>query len=453
MTSRSYRSLPGFVRPWLRASLLGSLALGGPLLATSAHAADTGSISIIGLSLEDGELKARIHWNGSKKTLPEKVELVAVDGEDKATASLELSPEPGKVSEVKIEGAVREPWETGWAQTLIVRNPDGKELVRQNYDVSLDCVDAKLCDLKVAPAAGSDRHVLRVSSELDQTLVAIEQKHEGKEYDLVETVAGQNPSLRGEALAHSLALVKAPASEGCNCQWVSSVNRAGSRPVNPGPEHTLNPFPLRQTQAGQYRQTADGSVQVNLRLSCQTLSSVRFQPVGIRKGGAVRDLLMPVPALNTCVGRCTPSFDHYGRIRSKIVTTNSGAYPNLPLASGTETGRYHLGNVLSPLAEETIGQLYSGVNEFDTPGQQLGAASGLGVVTMAGEAWISYNGNPLDPRPTATVTNGYYVGVLGTAMCPVGVLFPPARLWDVATTAAPSDFDFLNNEVRARLGL
>ncbi|CAM4220103.1 hypothetical protein G4177_32090 [Corallococcus sp. ZKHCc1 1396] len=450
MTSRRLRSLPSLVRHWIRAPLLGSLALGGPLLATSAHAVelDDGTPSIVGVAMEDGELMARIHWAGSEKTLPERVTLVAYDGQGNDTARLELSPEPGKVSEVRIAGAVREPWETGWAQKLVLRGPDGKELARQHYDVSLDCVDAKVCDLKVSPGVAAGPEVLHVSSALDATLVTLEKEYEGKAYDLVEAVTRRSPALRGEALAHSMALVRAPYEGACNCQWVTSVTRQGTQPVNPGPEHALTATPLRPTQPGSYRRTAQGSVQVSLRLNCQAPSLIRFQAVGVRQGSLVRDLLMPVPTLNTCVGRCSASYDHFGRISAQT-TVNPSPTPNqIMIATATETGLYHLGNFPTVLLNENS----FGNDSFDESVGASGVSTGFGAIQMSGEAWISNNGTP--PTPTAAVRNGYAVGVRGSAVCPGGgMLFPIGRVWDVATTQGAAHQNSLLEQLWGFLGL
>jgi hypothetical protein len=44
-------------------------------------------------------------------------------------AAQEVNPEPGMVSEVKLFGALRTPWETGWARWLTLTDDQGQVLV------------------------------------------------------------------------------------------------------------------------------------------------------------------------------------------------------------------------------------------------------------------------------------------------------------------------------------
>lgn len=429
------RSPRAFAPTWLRSLTRSSFALGGLLMAAPALAAEAreAPATIVDVSMRDGELTARIRWSAESKSLPEEVEVLSYDGTDTLTAGERVAPKAGEELEVRLSGAVQEPWETGWAQRLVVREAKGRELASQPYDVSLACEDEKTCQLTAAPGISASREVVHVSTALRKTLASIEKELGTKQFDLVREVAQREPSLFGEALSYAQGLVKYSPAEGCDCVWETSFSRTNTSGTTLGAAHELYSRPLRN-RASNARLSAQGTSRVTLSLRCGTLSSPRLQPVGIRQSdGRVRSVLLPQPVYSTCVGPCSGRFNHYGRITGSVEAYSSG-----PLLNGTaqEQSTYHLGDALSPVVEKSI--FAPTHDSFDEPSVVNNVGSGTSYVQTSGEAFHAFGGNTPDSTqwPYGHVRNGYAMAVQGSVVCPIpsGTLYPIGRAWDTATT-------------------
>ncbi|WP_147452349.1 hypothetical protein, partial [Corallococcus sp. CA041A] len=315
---------------WRRALTLSSFAVGCLFVAAPVHAAETREMpaTIVNVSMQDGELTARIRWSAESKSLPGEVEVLSYDGTEKLTAGERLSPKAGEEVEVKLSGAVQEPWETGWAQRLVVREAQGRELASQPYDVSLACEDEKTCQLTAAPGISASREVLHVSNALQKTLGAIEKEMGTKQFDLVREVARREPSLYGEALSYAHGLIKIGPAEGCQCSWEASYSRTNSSGTSLGAAHNLYSRPLSQNKPSNARLTTQGSSRVTLTLHCTSLASILTQEFGIRQpGGLVKPVRMLQPVYSTCAGTCSGRFSHFGRITGKTTAQSTTPFP------------------------------------------------------------------------------------------------------------------------------
>ncbi|NOK19982.1 hypothetical protein [Corallococcus carmarthensis] len=433
------RSLRSLAPSWLRPLTLSSFALGGLLVATPAHAAEASEApaTLLDVSMQDGELTARIRWSAEPEDLPEEVEVLSYDGTDTLTAGERVTPKAGEETEVKLSGAVQEPWETGWAQRLVVREAKGRELTRQPYDVSLACEDEKTCELTAAPGISASREVLHVSNALQETLAVIEKEQDGKAFDLVHEVARRDPSLFGEALTHAQGLVKYGAAEGCGCTWEASYARSNTQGTGLGAAHDVFARPLATNRPSKTRLTAQGTSQMTLSLRCASLDWPRLQLVGIKQpGGVVKPVLLPQPVYSTCAGTCSGRFTHFARITGAVsaVSTNN---PFLD-GSATEQSKYHLGNGLSPLLNWT--ESAPNDNTFIQATTAYNVGSGSGFVQTSGEASYNYNGNSSMGVPRGRAQGGYLMAVQGTVACPGGGLYPIGRAWDIATTMGNETF-------------
>ncbi|MBN8230575.1 hypothetical protein JYK02_23965 [Corallococcus macrosporus] len=440
---------------WLRALTLSSFAMGGLLVAAPAHAAesDEAPATIVDVSMQDGELTARIRWSAEAKALPEEVEVLSYDGTDKPTAGERLSPKAGEETEVKLTGAVQEPWETGWAQRLVVREANkGQELASQPYDVSLACEDEKTCQLTAAPGISASREVLHVSDALQQTLATLEKELGEKEFDLVREVARREPALYGEVLSYAQGLVRYGPATGCRCSWETSHARSNTQGTGLGAAHDLNARPLSVTRPSNARLSTQGSSRVTLNLRCQSLGSILHEHIGIRQpGGVVKPVLMPQPVYSTCAGTCSGRFSHFGRItgRATAQSTPASSQPTILNGTAKEQSKYHLGNSLSPLLNQTV--FAPTDNSFDVSNTVSNSISGSGYVQTSGQAFYAYNGDPLTWQPRGRAQGGYAIAVQGIAVCPGGGLNPIGRAWDTATTMGNQSS--LTNSINAFFGL
>lgn len=427
------RPLRSLAPSWLRALTLSSFAMGGLLVAAPAHADEAREVpaTILDVSMVDGELTARIRWSAEAKSLPEEVEVLSYDGKDSITAGERLAPKAGEVSEVKLSGAVQEPWETGWAQRLVVRAAKGRELASQPYDVSLACEDEKSCELKAAPGVSASREVVHLSTRLRDTLAVVEKEQGAKGFDLVREVARRDPSLLGEAMTYAQGLVRVTPAEGCNCTWDTTFERSNSAGTALGAALNAHALSLGHV-ASNRRVSVQGTSRVTLTLRCATLSTSLQQSVGIKQpGGLVKSVLLPKPVYSTCAGKCSGLFNHFGRITGLATAYDTGSAA--PLLNGTAMvqGRYHLGNAQLPLLNELR---YAPANQFfDVRTYPTNMGGGTGWVQTAGEGFYAFNGSD-DPRPFGRAQSGYAIAVQGNAVCPGGVLNPIGRVWDTEST-------------------
>ncbi|RKG76484.1 hypothetical protein D7W79_17695 [Corallococcus exercitus] len=338
-----HRRSPRVLAPsWLRSLTLSSFAVGGLFVAAPAHAAETSEApaTIVDVSMQDGELTARIRWSAESKDLPEEVEVLSYDGTEKPSAGERLTPKPGEESEVKLSGAVQEPWETGWAQRLVVREAKGRELASQPYDVSLACEDEKTCQLTATPGISASREVLHVSNGLQKTLATIEKELGAKEFDLVHEVARREPSLFGEALSYAQGKFKYGPAEGCQCTWQTTYARSNTSGTSLGAAHDLYARPLLQTRPANARLSTQGTSRITLTLNCTSLASILFQHVGIRQpGGLVKPVLMPQPVYSTCAGTCSGRFSHFGRITGLVTAQSTSPFPPPPSSTARPWSR------------------------------------------------------------------------------------------------------------------
>ncbi|MHA7634620.1 hypothetical protein [Corallococcus sp. M7] len=446
-------------RRFPRVLTLSSFAVGGLLMAAPAHAAETSEVpaTIVNVSMQDGELTARIRWAAESKSLPSEVEVLSYDGTDKPTAGERLSPKAGEEVEVKLSGAVQEPWETGWAQRLVVREAQGRELASQPYDVSLACEDEKTCQLTATPGISASREVLHLSTGLQQTLGAIEKEMGTKQFDLVREVARREPSLYGEALTYAHGLVKVGPAEGCQCSWTTTYARSNTQGTSRGAAHDLHARPLRQTVASNNRMSTQGSSRVTLNLHCTSLASILSQELGIRQpGGLVKPVRMLQPVYSTCAGTCSGRFSHFGRITGRATARTTPVYPPPPMtilnATAMEQSKYHLGNALSPLLSETRYAPLDG--SFDVRTTEDNVGSGSGYVQTSGEAFYAYNGDPNTWQPYGHAQGNYAIAVQGVAVCPGGGLNPIGRAFDIQSTyALDQEVETLDRSVQVFFGL
>ncbi|MBZ4394119.1 hypothetical protein [Myxococcus sp. AS-1-15] len=458
MSYRPTRGLLDLVLQPLRSLPLSVLALGGLLLAPMARAADPdpqaekgAAATITGLSLVgEGGLKVRIQWADNQE-LPSGLVLTSYNGKDEGTASVEVQPEPGKETEISLDGAIKEFWETGWSQRLVLEDREGKEtLLTQPYNLNLDCPDDKECQLTVAPGAGTSGDVLHVSEELDAALAEVAAKAgEGKEVDLLDEVVAINPALRGQAVAYSLALSKLQVQGPCTCVWQAVygqspsgsgysvyINNSGgivSGTNGPGAKHALTALGRNGISYG-----FSGISQVNLRLNCSRwIITYHIEWIVTWPGGPRFPILVPRLSIAACTSTCRVRFDHQGRISGSTFA----AYTSPGAATAYEQGSYRVDGTYLLNTSASNGGFFnqlSGVSLFSNVGT-IGRVDSYGYV---------YAYSPTFPYfASASISNGHSIAIHGQSSCPNGP-YGHAAVWTYGTSQGTPQTTSLRNSIR-----
>ncbi|RKI60522.1 hypothetical protein D7X55_24335 [Corallococcus sp. AB049A] len=424
MPHHSPRGPFGLVPSWLRSLTVSSFALGGLLVAVPAHAAEPQEeerpnvATLLDVALEDGELTARILWTDRQEDLPQSSKLVSYDGKDSANAGVAVTPKAGEISQVKLFGALDKPWETGWAQKLVLEDSKGQPLFTQPYDVGLDCANDKECGLTVSAGVASDPDVAHVSSELSAAVTQLDAKYGQGEYDLVQEVSKNFPQLRGQAIvfAHQL-LPWFPLQGPCTCNWVTTTTRTPTTTQTilqsypgrslygwngPGAKHTLSanavtPYPVT------INRTVAGNSQLSLNLSCSRWRYYYWWDLIIHRPGGLFPVRFPFPVKVPCTSPCQARFDHMGRVSGR--TTISG------VATAREAGAWRV-NGGSPI----INQLITGNNAFDADAiaVSFSATGAYNTVSTSGQVTIPSTSS----FASAITTNGYAQAIHGQLTCP-----------------------------------
>ncbi|NTX08733.1 hypothetical protein [Myxococcus sp. CA040A] len=434
MSYRSVRGLLDLVSLPLRSLPLSVLALGGLLLAPSARAAaepgegEEGPVATItSLKLEEGALRVGILWS-DKQALPEGAKLVSYDGKDSANDSVEVSPQPGKESEVKLEKALLRPWETGWNQRLVLvdtKDPKAEPLATLPITVNLDCTDGDdKCTLTVAPGAASNSDVVHLSAELDEVITKLEESNPDKEIDLIEAVKANNPRLLGEALAYTHAMSKYMLSGPCTCVWqavythspaflgygINFTNASGTLAGwnGPGAKHSLVAI---GGNASGIATSVTGISQVRLKLNCTKWVFYYYKDIILNwPWGKVIVIPFPFPRLVPCISSCTARFDHQGRVSGSTFVTYTSPGSS---ATAKEQAVYRVDG--TPLLTPSVSQggsfnQINGATVFSNIGS-TGRVDSYGYVQAA--ATFPY-------FASASVANGHSIAIHGYARCPYG---------------------------------
>lgn len=440
MLHNSSRGLRGLVPSWLRSLTLSSFALGGLMLATSARAQEAEAepaATLVDLAMVDGALTARIQWSSDGRGLPTYALLNAYDGTEKLTAQARVVPKAGTVSEVKLFGAVQEPWTTGWAQKLVLADVQGQELAIQPYDVTLDCATDDTCGFVVAPGLASTPDTVHVSAELDAALTAVEAKYGTDDIDVVAQLAKDFPALRGEALVYSHQVNRPlPVLGPCVCSWeavhtrtpsglgygLNSSSAAGilSGWNGAGAKHWLTAIGMNATGI---TSTVTGNSQSRLQLRCSRRSFFFTRDVSVLTPAGVKPLPIPIPISRPCISTCQVRFDHRARISGRTFV----AYEAPNTATATEQSSYRRDTNLLMNQSATQG------NSFD----QMSNSSVISNVGSTGS--VTTRGTVQSKRPSAlygssaSVANGYAIAIHAQAACPY-VPTGHVGLWNYGTS-------------------
>ncbi|AFE07674.1 hypothetical protein COCOR_07679 [Corallococcus coralloides DSM 2259] len=442
MPQHSSRGLSGLVPSWLRSLTVSSFALGGLLVGAPAHAADPQEVrpniaTVLDVALVDGELTASILWTDRQDDLPQFSKLVSYDGKDSANAGVNVTPKAGEISQVKLFGALDKPWETGWAQKLVLEDPQGQPLAIQPYDVNLDCATDKECSLTVSKGVTSEKDVVHVSSELDAVLTQLDAKYGQGEYDLVKEVSKNFPHLRGEAMVYVQQWYWwYPISGPCTCGWTTTTTRtptttqsilvsASGRSLygwnGPGAKHTLsaNAIPTGPL----LNRTVTGSSQLSLGLRCSRRIYFYWWDFVIYRPGGWFPVRFPFPVSIPCTSPCQARFDHTGRVTGR--TTISG------VATAREAGTWRV-NGGTPY----INQLITGNNAFDADAIAVSFSntSAYNTVSTTGQVTIPSTSS----FASAITTNGYAQAIHGQLTCPQIPALAGRTVSDYGTTQGTS---------------
>ncbi|WP_375742484.1 hypothetical protein NR800_25925 [Corallococcus interemptor] len=440
------RGPTGLVPSWLRSLTVSSLALGGLLVGAPAHAADPQEevrpniATVLDVALEDGELTARILWTDRQEDLPASSKLVSYDGKDSATAGVDVTPKAGGISTVKVFGALDKPWETGWAQKLVLEDPKGQPLATQPYDVNLDCASDKECSLTVSRGVTSDQDVVHVSSELDAALTELDARYGQGEYDLMQEVSKDFPHLRGEAMVYAQQWswwYPIPISGPCTCGWTTTTTRTPTTTQNifvsfpgrdlygwtgPGAKHTLSANALTAYPVT-LNQTVIGSSQLSLGLRCSRRVYYYWWDVLIYRPGGLFPVRFPFPVSVPCTSPCQARFDHMGRVTGR--TTLSG------VASAYEAGTWRV-NGGSPY----INQVITGNNAFDADAIAVSFSNTSAYNTVSTTGRVSVPST--SSYASAMTTNGHAQAIHGKLTCPQIPALAGRTVSDYGTTQGTS---------------
>nr|AYM52991.1 hypothetical protein [Myxococcus fulvus] len=431
----------GLVARLLRTLALIPLMLGGPLLATPAWAAEaeqTGPLATVtDLSVAEDGLRVRIQWS-DQQALPSTAKLVSFDGEDNATDGTEVFPKPGEVSEVTLPRALKAPWETGWAQRLVLEDPaTGEELLTQPYDISLDCAKEEECHLTVAPGPASNKDVVHLSSELDAAIAELEAQAGPEEFNLVEKVSKNFPHLRGQVLSYAsqLTKVRGPLAGPCLCSWQAvsgqspggvgygiSISNSGGIIGGwngPGAKHSLTAIAGTGTSY-----SVSGTSQVSLRLSCTQWKYViiYYQLIYVPFYGWIA---VPIyaPIWSSCVSSCAARFDHLGHISGDTFVSYTSPGSS---ATATERSNYVVDGFQVMNLSATQG---SSFNQTMT-GSVWSNIGSTGTVNSAGGVRAA---RTLPFWASASVANGHAIAIHGQSSCPYGP-YGHAAVWTYGTS-------------------
>ncbi len=428
MSVHSARGLRGLGLLPLRSLFLSLATLGGLLLAPAAGAQeDAGTVvaTITDLAPDEGGLRVRILWSDTQ-SLPTGARLVSYDGKQSVNDSAVLTPRPGQETEVRLAGALKAPWETGWSQKLVLEDSTGEVVLTQPYDVNLDCGTGgdAACALTVTAGADSSPDVLPLSEALDAVITRLEATYPDKEFDLIEQVQAINPRLTGEAYVYAQSLSRLPFAGPCNCVWQRITSRSpggvgfGINVSNstgtlsgwngPGARHSLTAIGGNATGIGT---TVSGISQVTLRMSCSRwVIAYRKQVIIIGPFGQRIVILVPYLRYVPCISNCQVRFDHRGQISGSsfvsFTTPNSSA-------SATDQSIYRVNG--SPLLNLTASNGTS-FNQTSTTSVWSNVGS-TGRVDSTGSVRAA---RTLPYWASASVANGHSIAIHAKSSCSSG---------------------------------
>lgn len=452
-TRGARRLVPASFR-WLLSSLavLGA-TLGAPAARAAEPQVEEGPVATIThLSLEEGGVKVSIQWS-NKQPLPESARLISLDGEGNTNDLAEVTPKPGEESVVSLEKAIQKPWETGWAQRLVLQGTKEESLATVPYNINMDCADEKSCTLNVSAGAAANADVMHVSTELDELITKLEESHGEGEFDLVEEVSKANPRMLGEVLVYAQTMARLRAFAGpCTCVWqavygqspsligfginVSTVNGQLFGWNGPGAKHALTAIGGSPTGISG---GVNGMSQVNLRLNCTRWVYYYYWDIIIAWPGHPGILIpFPRPRLEPCISTCAARFDHQGRISGStfVAYTSPGSS-----ASAREQATYRVDGVpLMSLVANNGGAFNqaTGTTVWSNIGS-TGRVDSSGVV-QAAKSFPYFS--------SASVANGHAISIHGQAKCPWGPN-GHAAVWTYGTSQGTPQTNVLRQSIQS----
>ncbi len=433
-----------------------SLALGGLLLAAPALAQETPvpRATIMEVSVEEGTLTASILWPETA-ALPATATVVSYTGQGEPAARVEVTPKPNTKTVVKLPGALKSPWETGWSEKLAVEDDTGQTLASQPYDVTLNCDgngDKERCELGVNASAATNAGVIHISEDLDAAIQQLSPRN-GEEFDLVARVSEAYPELRGEALVYGDQVARARRPGPCECSWAAVFQRNpswvqsmyntgfltqmyGDNGV--GARHWL--FANAQGQflspVHEISASVSGTSQVTLKLNCSQLLYIIDEWVYMFGPNGIPQIIhIYHPVYGACTAPCQATFNHMGRYTGQTYVQALQQPSNRAIA--TEAGTYMVN------ATTLINQATAAGGGFDN-------ISGMGVVGYSSTGKVQTNGYARAVgrwlSAQAGVWNGFAQAIYGNAAC----VFPnKAAVWDFGTTQGAAHENSLKGSIQS----
>ncbi|MFY2558310.1 hypothetical protein ACN469_11820 [Corallococcus terminator] len=457
MSQRFARGPWGLAPPWPR--LLSVLALGSLLLATPVGAQeepdDEPAVAFVGLTLEGDSLRVRLQWSDGEGPFPDFAQLVSYDGQGEINDIQELFPQPGEVIEVELPGALKQPWETGWTQKLVVEDPwRGTPLNVQFYDLNLDCEDwSENCVLAVAPSLGTNEEVVHVRPEFDEALTYIEDRFENTEIDLLDAVSEAAPHLSGDALLYSQnVLRRLPYWGECFCTWTSRTTLAPSPAMVVDVSHSgghvkgthgagaVGSLTARSGSAAGISHDIWGSNNIQLRPTCFRWLFYDDWRVSVRFPGGGREWYIPFPRpyLMPCRYSCPAVYEHAGRISGKAFVTVNGAADAYALVESfyLVDGNYALHNVAEYNAS------------FDDSTTRYVWSNSGTTATVDSGMWAYASRSNLSSISAANTRNGLFAAIYAEPnMCWSGP-FGPGAVWSYGTLQGSTQTESLRQSVQ-----
>ncbi|MCE9666373.1 hypothetical protein LY474_00990 [Myxococcus stipitatus] len=454
--ARGPRGLVPLLPRLLAVLSVGALSLALPVGAQELPE-DEATVAFVGVDLDGEGLRVRLQWSEDEGTLPEYAQLVSYDGRGEANDLVEVFPEPGAVIELRLPDALREPWESGWTQRLVVEDPwRGETLAVQFYDLKLDCQESEeQCVLGVAPASGTNEEVVHLSAEFDETLARIESSYEGMEFDLWAMVSAETPHLRGDALLYShQVLRRLPYWGECFCVWSSGTSLSPSGFAQAISDSTsgglvtgtrgpgaVGSLTVRAASRLGISFHLEGSNDLRLRPSCFRWFQYDDWRVVVRFPGGGREWFIPFPRpyLMPCGYSCSARYDHAGRLSGKsFVTYTDGT----AVATAFVESFYRVdgGDQLYGVADQSA--------EFDDATVLSVWSAGGTTSSVSSALGVSAMRTVPASNAAANARNGFFAAIFGEPnLCWTGP-FGPGAVWTHGTLQGPTQTQSLRQGVR-----